>query len=166
MARLATASPMRPRPRTPRTLPPTDVVSGYGPREAQLPARRYCSDWGNLRSVFSTSASAVSATHSLSTSGVLVTMILRFFASSRLIASTPTPKFEMISSLGSASISLPSTGIGPKVARPRTAGAFCLRKLARSGASASKCVLNSDCSVAIVPAWPLAVMMISGFMVS
>ena len=33
----------------------------------------------------------------------------------------------MISSLGSASISLPSTGSGPKVARPRTFGACCLR---------------------------------------
>ena len=55
-------------------------------------------------------------------------MMLRCFASARLIASTPTPKFEMISSLGSASISLPSTGIGPKVARPRTRARALLEK--------------------------------------
>jgi hypothetical protein len=91
-------------------------------------------------------------------------MMLRFFASSRLIASTPTPKLEMISSFGSASISLPSTGMGPNVARPRTAGACCFRKLARSGASESRWLENSACSVAMVPPWPRAVMMISGFM--
>jgi len=114
--------------------------------------------------VFNTRAIAVSATASLSTSGVLVTMMLRFLASSRLIASTPTPKLEMISSFGSASISLPSTAIGPKVARPRTAAACCFRKVLRSGASDRRCAVNSFCSVAMVPAWPRAVMMISGFM--
>jgi hypothetical protein len=105
-----------------------------------------------LRTVFSTSASAVSATASFSTSGVLVTMMLRFLASSRLIASTPTPKLAMISSLGSASISLPSTAIGPKVASPRTVGACCFRNALRSGASDRRWALNSLCSVAMVPA--------------
>src|SRR5207245_9852572 len=90
----------------------------------------------------------------------------RFFASSRLMASTPTPKFEMISSLGSASISLPSTGTGPKVASPRTVCACRLRKAARSVASNSLWQVNSSCSVAMVPAWPCAVRMISAFIVS
>src|SRR6266446_5383467 len=93
-------------------------------------------------------------------------MMPRFFASSRLMASTPTPKFEMISSLGSASISLPSTGIGPKVASPRTAWACCFRYAARSAASNSLWQVNSFCSVAMVPAWPCAVRMISAFIVS
>ena len=110
------------------------------------------------------SASAVSATASFSTSGVLVTMMPRFLASTKLMASTPTPKLEMISSFGRASMNLPSTGIGPKVATPRTFGACCFRNAARSGASAKRWAVNSDCSVAIVPAWPRAVMMISGFM--
>src|SRR5256886_7284841 len=93
-------------------------------------------------------------------------MMPRFFASSRLMASTPTPKFEMISSLGSASISLPSTGIGPKVASPRTVCACCFRNAARSAASNSLWQVNSFCSVAMVPAWPCAVRMISAFIVS
>src|SRR5437762_5347517 len=93
-------------------------------------------------------------------------MMPRFFASSRLMASTPTPKLEMISSLGSASISLPSTGIGPKVASPRTVWACCFRKVARSAASNSLWQVNSFCSVAMVPAWPCAVRMISAFIVS
>src|SRR5438552_10850550 len=93
-------------------------------------------------------------------------MMPRFFASSRLMASTPTPKFEMISSLGSASISLPSTGIGPKVASPRTVWACCFRNAARSAASNSLWQVNSFCSVAMVPAWPCAVRMISAFIVS
>src|SRR2546422_984193 len=93
-------------------------------------------------------------------------MMPRFFASSRLMASTPTPKFEMISSLGSASISLPSTGIGPKVASPRTVCACRFRNAARSAASNSLWQVNSFCSVAMVPAWPCAVRMISAFIVS
>src|SRR6266850_3473047 len=93
-------------------------------------------------------------------------MMPRFFASSRLMASTPTPKLEMISSLGSASISLPSTGVGPKVASPRTVCACCFRKAARSAASNSLWQVNSFCSVAMVPAWPCAVRMISAFIVS
>src|SRR3989475_8446697 len=93
-------------------------------------------------------------------------MMPRSFASSRLMASTPTPKFEMISSLGSASISLPSTGIGPKVASPRTVCACWFRNAARSAASNSLWQVNSFCSVAMVPGWPCAVRMISAFIVS
>src|SRR5438445_11566637 len=93
-------------------------------------------------------------------------MMPRFFASSRLMAATPTSKCEMSSSLGNASISSPSSGIGPKAASPGTVCACCFRNAARSAASNTLWQVNSFCTVAMVPAWACAVRMISAFIVS
>ena len=74
--RCAIALPMRPKPRMPTFLPPSLVVSS-GPCFSHVPARTNRSAFANPRPVISTSPTATSATSSVSTSGVLVTLMLR-----------------------------------------------------------------------------------------
>ncbi len=90
-ARRAMARPIRPNPTIPSRFPHTRVVSFMDPRFAQDPSRTQASPAGIRRAAASSSAQAMSATSSVSTSGVLVTRMPRAFAAARSMASTPTP---------------------------------------------------------------------------
>ncbi len=76
LTRSAMALPMRPNPRMPTRLPASLVVSS-GPRFSHSPACTKRLRRTKPRPVIMMSASATSATSSVSTSGVLVTLIPR-----------------------------------------------------------------------------------------
>ena len=86
----------------------------------------------------------MSATSSVSTSGVLVTVTPCFFAASTSTVSTPTPKCEMIFTFGSFAIVAASMPFLPEVAtavmRPATAAIIA----SLSGASQSLCSVNDS----------------------
>ena len=77
---------MRPRPMMPTVLPHSEWVSGYWPL-SQSPASTNLWAPTNWRQVISVNATAVSATSSLSTSGVLVTLT---FASAQAASGMPS----------------------------------------------------------------------------
>ena len=85
LARSAMAWPMRPMPTSPSREPDILRASGIGP-VGHWPWRTYWSACGMRRATLSISASARSATSSLSTSGVCATITPRALA-----AATSTP---------------------------------------------------------------------------
>jgi len=93
----------------------TAVVSGIVPRFTHAPSRTQRSAATTCRSEASISATARSATSSVSTSGVLVTAMPLARAWPRSIASTPTPKHDTSFSFGSAFITAASQPRPPEV---------------------------------------------------
>ena len=125
-ARRASAWPMRPMPTMPMRLPssrPPSIAVGLQP--VHLPARTRRSPAPMRRAVASTSAIVMSAVSSVSTPGVLVTVMPRWRAVSRSMWSTPVPNEAISFSRGpawhSTRLSMRSVTVGTSTSAVLTA---------------------------------------------
>ena len=84
---------------------------------------------------------AMSATSSVSTSGVFASRMPRRFTASTSMESTPTPKCEIMRSFGSFASVASSMPCLPEVAAASMRPASEARRASRSGASHSLCVV-------------------------